>query len=169
MQKQANHSARSPVDDAPQGWQGRHFQSGERLISQALIDDFAALTGDEQFIHTDPVAAARTPFGGTVAHGFLLLSMLSSLAYEAIPPLPGQHMSVNAGFDRIRFVRPCQAGLRVRARFELAGAQAVQPGQMALVWDVALSADDADDRPLLVARWLTRMFTAHPEERKSDA
>src|SRR5580698_5247397 len=75
-------------------------------IDQARIDAFADATEDWQFIHVDPEAAAKTPFGGTIAHGFLTLSLLSRMAYEAAPILEGVVMGVNYGFDKIRFLQP---------------------------------------------------------------
>ncbi|MRX51140.1 MaoC family dehydratase [Paracoccus sp. S-4012] len=134
------------------------YVSGTRLISQEMIDAFAVLTGDDQFIHTDPVRAAATPFGGTVAHGFLLLSLLSALSYEALPGLPGQRVSVNAGFDRIRFVRPCPAGATVRAVFTPDGQTAVAPGQVSLRWQVRLEDAAAPEPPILTATWLHRIW-----------
>lgn len=138
-------------------WIGRAFDSGTRTVSQALINAFATLTEDSQFIHIDPAAAAETPFGGTVAHGFLLLSMLSTLAHEALPRLPGQRLSINAGFDRIRFVRPCRAGTEIRARFRLVSAEPRAGGHVALAWDVALEDAANPEPPLVAARWLTRL------------
>jgi acyl dehydratase len=80
-------------------------------ISQARIDAFAEVTEDRQFIHVDPVAAKATPFGGTVAHGFLTMSMLSAIAYDALPRVEGLAMGVNYGFDKVRFVAPVPRAL----------------------------------------------------------
>ncbi len=89
-------------------------------LDQAVIDRFADLTGDRQFIHVDPGrAAAETPFGGTIAHGFLTLSLLSRMGAEALPPLAGRVRGINYGFDRVRFLAPVPAGGRVRGRFVL--------------------------------------------------
>ena len=79
-------------------------------VDQARIDAFAEITEDRQFIHIDPVAAAHTPFGGTIAHGFLTLSLLSAMTYDAVPPLEGVVMGVNYGFDKLRFLAPVPAG-----------------------------------------------------------
>ena len=84
-------------------------------IDQPLIDAFAEVTQDRQFIHTDPEQAAKTPLGSTVAHGFLTLSLLTAMAEDAVPALQGLHHSINYGFDRIRFISP------VRKRFVLSG------------------------------------------------
>ena len=89
-------------------------------VTQAMIDRFAAATGDHQFIHVDPERAALTPFGGTIAHGFLTLSLLSQLVQNADwPRLDGVAMSVNYGLDRVRFLAPVRSGSRVRGRFTL--------------------------------------------------
>ena len=88
-------------------------------ITQERIDAFAEITEDRQFIHIDPIAAKATPFGGTIAHGFLTLSMLSAIAYDALPRVEGTAMGVNYGFDKIRFVAPVRAGARIRGRFRL--------------------------------------------------
>ena len=79
-------------------------------ITQERIDAFAEITEDRQFIHIDPIAAKATPFGGTVAHGFLTLSMLSAIAYDALPKVSGLAMGVNYGFEKVRFVAPVRAG-----------------------------------------------------------
>jgi acyl dehydratase len=112
------------------------------------------VTEDEQFTHLDPVRAAATPFGGTVAHGFLTLSMLSTLAYDALPEIEGATSSVNYGFDRLRFVSPVRAGSRIRASFTLHRAE-VTPAHVTLHLDVTMDIDGAD-RPALAARWITR-------------
>ena len=128
-------------------------------VSQAQIDAFAELTDDHQFIHVDPArAAAETPFGGTIAHGFLTLSMLSAMAYDAQPELEGADMGVNYGFDRIRFLSPVPAGARLRARFILAEAKPLRNGEVSLVWEVVMEREGGE-RPVLAARWLVRRYT----------
>jgi acyl dehydratase len=100
---------------------GRAYGSPWLAIDQALVDQFADVTGDHQFIHVDPVRAADTAFGGAIAHGFLLLSLLPQLhAASNRPALPALAMAVNYGFDRIRFIAPVRVGSRVRAHFEVA-------------------------------------------------
>ena len=88
------------------------------LVDQARIDAFAEITEDRQFIHIDPVAAKQTPFGGTIAHGFLTLSLASAMSYDAVKPLDGVVMGVNYGFDKLRFLAPVPAGSRIRGRFK---------------------------------------------------
>ena len=89
-----------------------------------MIDQFADATDDHQFIHVDPErAAAETPFGGTIAHGFLSLSLLSAMTFETVPPLEGAGMGINHGFDTVRFVAPVKTGASIRARFFLADVE----------------------------------------------
>lgn len=126
-------------------------------IGQDRIDAFADLCGDHQFIHVDPVRAAETPMGGTVAHGFLTLSLLSYLAVGARPRIEGTRRSVNYGFDRVRFVSPVPAGDRIRARFVLAALDEARPGEVSLAWDVTVEFEGGE-RPALTARWLTRSY-----------
>ena len=99
-------------------------------IDQARIDAFADATEDRQFIHVDPEMAARTPFGGTVAHGFLSLSLLSRMGAEAMRLPEGLKMAVNYGFDRVRFLAPVKSGSRVRGRFALDSLEERAPGQL---------------------------------------
>ncbi len=125
------------------------------VIDQARIDAFAACCEDDQFIHVDPERAAReTPFGGTIAHGFLTLSMLSRLARDAGVRLEGVAMGVNYGLDKVRFIQPVRAGSRIRGRFTLAKARERRAGQWLLSYDVAVEVD-GEEKPALIAEWLT--------------
>ena len=99
------------------------------MIDQARIDAFAEATEDRQFIHVDAAAAAKTPFGGTIAHGFLTLSLLSRMAAEAMLVPDGVKMAVNYGLDRVRFLAPVKSGKRVRGRFTLDSLEEKAPGQ----------------------------------------
>ncbi|MGR3794231.1 MaoC family dehydratase [Vannielia sp. SX4] len=126
-------------------------------IDQPMIDAFAALTEDHQFIHTDPARAAQTPFGSTIAHGFLTLSFLSAMAYDAQPKLDGQAMGINYGFDRIRFLSPVPAGARIRARFTLAALTEKRPGDVMITWEVTMEAEGTA-KPVVVARWLNKKY-----------
>ena len=101
-------------------------------VTQAMIDTFAEATGDHQFIHVDPVRAAQTPFGGTIAHGFLSLSLMPMLAQRAgAPAIEGVKMGVNYGGNKVRFVTPVRSGKRVRGRFTLVKFAERHPG----VWE----------------------------------
>jgi len=123
------------------------------LIDQARIDAFAACTEDHQFIHVDPVQAAQTPFGGTIAHGFLTLSLMSQMSYQAAPVLRGVAMGVNYGFDKLRFLQPVRAGSRVRGRFKLLSADEKGSGRWLIKNEVTVEIE-GQDKPALVAEWL---------------
>lgn len=131
----------------------RAFQSGWHLIDQPMIDAFAALTKDHQFIHTDPERAKDGPFGTTVAHGFLTLSLLSVMAEQALPPLAGLRLSINYGFDRLRFIAPVPAGSEVRADLQVQAVDTDKPGQVKVTWDVQVIIR-GQDKPALVAQWI---------------
>ncbi|PIE11639.1 MAG: Nodulation protein N [Rhodobacterales bacterium] len=126
-------------------------------IPQGMIDDFARLTEDEQFIHVDPERAAASPFGGTIAHGFLTLSMLSAMAYDAQPEIDGETHAVNYGFDRVRFLSPVAAGARIRAVFTLDAFEQRGAGELALTWGVTMEIEGAA-KPALAAIWLQRRY-----------
>ena len=123
-----------------------------------MIDAFAACTLDDQFIHVDPERArAETPFGGTIAHGFLSLSLASRFAYYALPPLPGQRMGVNYGFDKVRFVSPVRAGSRLRGRFVLAGVAPRNDGGIQRRVNLTVEIE-GQEAPALVADWLSLIY-----------
>src|SRR5947207_3287706 len=99
---------------------GCELTSNWLVIDQSMIDKFADATRDHQFIHVDATRAkAETPFGGTISHGFLTLSLLSTLAFDAMPGVKGTRMVVNYGFERVRFLHPVKCGTRVRGKFRL--------------------------------------------------
>jgi acyl dehydratase len=128
--------------------------SGWHAVSQDMIDRFAEVTGDPQFIHVDPArAAAETPFGGTIAHGFLTLSLMSRLRQEAIPPIEGQAMGINYGFDKLRFPSPVRAGARVRGRFVLGSVNPRAGGELLLRYDVTVEIE-GEAKPAIAAQWL---------------
>jgi acyl dehydratase len=122
-------------------------------VDQCRIDGFADATDDHQFIHTDPAAAAQTPFGGTIAHGFLSLSLLSRMAAEAMLLPDGLRMALNYGLDRVRFLAPVRAGSRVRGRFTLDSVEEKAPGQILMRHTVTVEID-GEDKPALTAEWL---------------
>lgn len=94
--------------------------SNWHVVTQNMIDGFASITGDHQFIHVDPVRAKNeTPFGGTIAHGYLMLSLLAPMSYEALPPIESVAIRINYGLDKVRFLNPVIPGSRVRARYKL--------------------------------------------------
>jgi len=128
------------------------------LVDQDAIDRFADVTGDHQFIHVDPEAAARTPFGGTVAHGFLTLSLLSQMAAQVMLVPEGLKMAVNYGFEKVRFIAPVRSGKRVRGRFLLSSATEKRPGQWQFVHAVTVEIE-GEDKPALTADWIGLIFT----------
>ena len=128
------------------------------LIDQAAIDTFAEVTGDRQFIHVDPEAARATPFGGTVAHGFLTLSLLSQMAAEAMLRPDNVKMGVNYGLDRVRFIAPVRSGKRVRGRFTLSRMDERNPGQWQFVHNVVVEIE-GEEKPALTADWIGLIFT----------
>ena len=126
-------------------------------ISQARINAFAEITEDMQFIHVDPEAAKQTPFGGAVAHGFLTLSMLSAIAYDALPPIQGVSMGVNYGFDKVRFLAPVPAGARIRGHFKLIALTERTPTEWHMRKGVSIEIEGSP-KPALAAEWLSLFF-----------
>lgn len=126
-------------------------------VTQAMIDAHADVVSDHQFIHIDPARAADTPFGGTVAHGFLTLGLLSAMAYDAQPEIAGAAMGVNYGLNHLRFVAPVRSGARVRAHFTLRALDELRPGDVSLTWGVEVEIEDGA-KPALVAEWLQRRY-----------
>jgi acyl dehydratase len=122
-------------------------------VDQARIDAFAEITEDRQFIHVDPEAARATPFGGTIAHGFLTLSLASAMTYDAVPPLEGVVMGVNYGFDKLRFLAPVAAGSRIRGRFRLLSAEDKGGGRWLLKHELTVEIEGSE-KPALIAEWL---------------
>src|SRR5438045_1914124 len=127
-------------------------------IDQARIDAFAHATEDRQFIHLDPEAAAQTPFGGTIAHGFLSLSLLSRMSAEATLFPEGLKLAVNYGLDRVRFLAPVKSGSQVRGRFVLDSVEEKAPGQVLMRHTVTVEIE-GEEKPALTAIWLGLIFT----------
>ncbi|MGZ8283669.1 MAG: MaoC family dehydratase [Allosphingosinicella sp.] len=127
------------------------------LVDQAAIDTFADVTHDHQFIHVDPAAAANTPFGGTIAHGFLTLSLLSRMAADVLLRPETIRMAVNYGFGKVRFIAPVRSGRRVRGRFRLDRFEEKNPGQFQFVHQVTVEIE-GEDKPALIADWIGIIF-----------
>lgn len=127
------------------------------LVDQAKIDAFAEVTGDHQFIHVDPVAAAKTPFGTTIAHGYLTLSLLSVMAYGAMPGIEGAKMGVNYGMNKLRFMAPVKSGKRIRGRFTLSGVEQRGDGGYQSTVQVTVEVE-GEIKPALAAEWLTLVY-----------
>ena len=124
-------------------------------VDQTMIDQFATATHDHQFIHTDPERArAETPFGGTIAHGFLTLSLLSAMNYDCLPKIREQTMGINYGFDRIRFVTPVKSGTRVRGHFKLSEGRFRGAGMLMLTYEATIEIEN-EKKPALTATWMT--------------
>jgi len=128
--------------------------SGWFTIDQRRVNDFADVTLDHQFIHVDPERARATPFGATIAHGFLTLSLLVHLCLPFIPEPANRQLVVNYGFDKIRFVAPVLVGKRIRARGVLGSVEERKPGRIQLRVDVTVEIE-GEEKPALVAEWLS--------------
>ena len=124
------------------------------MIDQARIDAFADATEDRQFIHVDPHAAGQSPFGGTIAHGFLSLSLFSRMALEAMLIPEGAKMAINYGLDRVRFLAPVRSGRRIRGRFTLDSVEEKAAGQILMRHSVTVDIE-GEDKPAVSGVWLT--------------
>lgn len=130
-------------------------------VDQTMIDTFADATHDWQFIHVDPVRAkAETPFGGTIAHGFLTLSLLSVLAYDALPGVSGTKMGVNVGFDKVRFVSPVKVGAKVRGVFQMTALKE-RAVSIQTSWSATIEIEGSV-KPALTADWITLAIFDEP-------
>ena len=127
------------------------------LVDQARIDAFADVTEDHQFIHVDPERAKKTPFRGTVAHGFLTLSLLSRMADGVMLHPESMRMAVNYGFDKVRFMGPVKSGKRVRGRFKMLSAEEKRASQWQITYEVTVEIED-EEKPALIADWIGYMF-----------
>ena len=137
-------------------------------VNQTMIDQFADATLDHQFIHVDPERAkAESPFGGTIAHGFLSLSLLSAMNYETMPKIREQTMGINYGFDKVRFMSPVKSGARVRGHFTLADSRFRGAGMLMTTYEVSIEIDN-EKKPALTATWIT-IVQFDPKDRPDDA
>ena len=135
---------------------GQELTSDWREVDQARIDLFARATDDLQWIHTDPERAAAGPFGTTIAHGFLTLSLVVPLFEEALPPLEGYSLTVNYGLNRVRFTSPVPVGSRIRGRFRFDAVDAIAGGEQATV---AVTIErQGQEKPACVAEALFRFL-----------
>ncbi len=129
--------------------------SGWRAVTQVMIDGFADVTDDHQFIHVDPERAKKqTPFGGTIAHGYLMLSLLAPMGFEALPKIDGVAHRVNYGLDKVRFLTPVKPGSRVRAHYKLREVTARSEKELLLKNEVTVEIEGSD-KPALYAESLT--------------
>jgi len=137
---------------------GRELVSEWWGIDQARIDEFARATDDAQWIHVDPERAAAGPFGATIAHGFLTLSLVVPLFEQALPPLEGYGMTLNYGLNRVRFTAPVPVGSRIRGRFRVEAIDEVALGEQATV-GVTIELE-GQEKPACVAEALFRFLRA---------
>ncbi|MES2058393.1 MAG: MaoC family dehydratase [Pseudomonadota bacterium] len=128
-------------------------------VSQEMIDKFADATGDHQFIHVNPEMAKMTPFGGTIAHGFLTLSLMPLLSSKIIDPvsIEGVKMGVNYGGNKVRFLTPVRSGKRVRGRFKLVEFAEKRPGQWQQTNEFSVEIE-GEDKPAMIAEWISQIF-----------
>jgi len=131
------------------------------VITQDMINQFADLTRDHQFIHVDPERAKKTPLGGTIAHGFLTLSMLGSFVYATDFAMANATMGFNYGLNKVRFITPVKTGSRVRGRFTLKSMEERAPGQFMATCEVIVEIE-GEAKPALTAEWLTLTIVSEP-------
>lgn len=137
-----------------ESWKGKEVGVSDWFeASQDRINKFADCTEDHQFIHVDEEKAKATPFGGTIAHGLLTLSLMPAMSYGVTLGLEGTVMGINYGYDKVRFLNPVRAGSKIRARHVLVDAQEKQPGRWLLSYDVTVEIDGIET-PALIARSL---------------
>jgi len=137
---------------------GTERVSGWVTVSQEMIDKFADATGDHQFIHVNPAMAAMTPFGGTIAHGFLSLSLMPMLAAQTnAPAIAGAKMGVNYGGNKTRFLTPVRSGSQVRGRFKLLSFTERKPGVWEQINEYTLEIEGTD-KPALIAEWISLIY-----------
>ncbi len=122
-------------------------------VDQDRINQFAEATGDHQYIHVDPERAAETPFGTTIAHGFLTMSLMVLMGYEGSTKLENSVMGINYGFDKLRFINPVKVNSKIRGRFTLLSAEEKKPNHYLLKHEVVVEIE-GEDKPALIAEWL---------------
>jgi acyl dehydratase len=127
------------------------------LVDQGRIDAFAETTEDHQFIHIDPERAKATPFGTTIAHGYLTLSLLSKMAYGVMPGIEGSKMGVNYGLNSVRFLAPVKSGSRVRGHFTMKDVTERSAGVVQSTVEVKVEIE-GEDKPALAAEWVTLAY-----------
>ena len=133
-------------------WTSKWFQ-----VDQELINSFAKLTYDSQFIHINPNKAKDTDYGTTIAHGFLTMSLLSAMYYDAIPKTDGLKMGINIGFDKLRFLAPVKSNDRIRGIFRLSKINEKSPNIIILSWSTKIEIE-GNAKPALLATWIERQY-----------
>ncbi len=128
------------------------------LVDQDMINKFADATGDHQFIHVNEAMAKMTPFGGTIAHGFLTLSLFPVLMQKSdCPRVEGVKMGVNYGGNKVRFLTPVRSGKRVRGHFRLLDLEEKRPGQWQQTLEFTVEIE-GEEKPALIAEWISQFF-----------
>ncbi len=128
------------------------------VMSQERINQFAEATGDHQFIHLDVEKAKLTPFGGTIAHGFLTLSMIPYLSANSdLPRVDGVKMGVNYGGNKTRFISPVRSGKRIRGHWKLIELEEKRPGQWQQTHEITIEIE-GEDKPALITEWIMQFF-----------
>ena len=141
--------------DEFKGLVGKHVSTSDWYeVDQARIDKFADATEDHEPIHVDPQAAADLPFGQTIAHGFLTLSLLAPFYQSGFPKIDGRKYGLNYGLNRVRFLAPVLSGKRVRGHFKLLSLVEKQPGNHQFTMEVTVEIE-GEDKPALIAEWVT--------------
>jgi acyl dehydratase len=146
------------IDDVKRSIGKEAGVSGWLEVSQDMIDEFAELTGDRQWIHVDVERARReSPFGATVAHGFLTVALMSRLVHEAVQLQTDSKLRVNYGFNRLRFPAPVTVGSRIRVRVTTNAVREVEGG-VEIAWGLVMETEN-QAKPALAAEWLVRVYS----------
>ena len=135
----------------------REWTSKWIKVDQELINSFAKVTQDHQFIHVDRDKAKRTKFGTTIAHGFLTMSLLSSMYYDAVPESKGMRMGINIGFNKLRFLAPVRCDDNIRGVFMLSNIATENPKAITLTWATKVEIA-GNSKPALLASWIERQY-----------
>ena len=133
-------------------WTSKWFK-----VDQELINSFAEVTQDNQFIHIDHDIAKRTKFGTTIAHGFLTMSLLSAMYYDAVPETEGMSMGINIGFDKLRFLAPVKCDDNIRGVFMLSNIAEKNPKTVTITWATKVEIE-GNSKPALLASWIEQQY-----------
>ena len=151
-------SVRSMTLDEMKGYVGKEIGVSDWFeLDQAKINAFADLTEDHMFLHVNPEMAKGTPYGGTIAHGLLTLSMMPVMAYQAMPGVVGTKMGVNYGYNKVRFMAPVKSGKRIRGHFVVKALEPADGGRLQIVQDVTIEIE-GEAKPALAAEWVTMVW-----------
>jgi acyl dehydratase len=144
--------------DEMKGYVGKEIGVSDWFeLDQAKINAFADLTEDHMFLHVNPEMAKNTPYGGTIAHGLLTLSMMPVMAYQAMPGVVGTKMGVNYGYNKVRFMAPVKSGKRIRGHFVVKALEPADGGRLQIVQDVTIEIE-GEAKPALAAEWVTMVW-----------